>query len=327
LPQCASNVSFRKHSPKGRFAVTESFSRAVKAMAKKWTHTACFQSFGTEPKNVQYSWSARSADGKTVVVTLWQDLFARKDGHLTYSRPETDRKDLGARPGFGELVRKFTICPGRCRALLAWASCSDPLQEGARAKALAPRTLRLGQEHIHSAASAAAAAGIPLSQFTSLASLLGRDTLRALLRHRWRQDGCTLSAYTQGIAVTLIAIAVEWVRLPADEIAALKSLRAKLGPGPGPSGLTEKNRSMLRKFDDPRLIIDLIRLPDKLWTAARRALPMSRRAFIDLQTALAIDLLIHVPMRMQNLACLNFRVHLHWPQGRRKPALEHRTLI
>jgi integrase len=26
-------------------------------------------------------------------------------------------------------------------------------------------------------------------------------------------------------------------------------------------------------------------------------------------------------MRPQNLACLNFQVHLHWPQGRRKPAL------
>src|SRR5262249_46331336 len=50
-------------------------------------------------------------------------------------------------------------------------------------------------------------------------------------------------------------------------------------------------------------------------------LPMSRRAFIDLQTALAIDLLIHIPMRMQNLASLNFPAHLHWPQGRRKPPL------
>jgi integrase len=85
--------------------------------------------------------------------------------------------------------------------------------------------------------------------------------------------------------------------------------------------LTEKNKTMLRKFDDPRLITELIHLPERLWTAARRRLPMSRRAFIDLQTALAIDLLIHVPMRMQNLACLNFRAHLLWPQGRRKPAL------
>src|SRR5262249_61694485 len=131
--------------------------------------------------------------------------------------------------------------------------------------------------------------GIPVTQFTSLASLLERDTFRVLLRHRWRQDGGTLSAYTHGIAVTLIAIASEWAKLSADKIAALKALRSKLGPLP--AGLTTKNRAMLRSFDDPRLVTDLVHLPDRLWTTARRRLPTSRRAFIDLQTALAIDLL------------------------------------
>jgi integrase len=202
---------------------------------------------------------------------------------------------------------------------LTWASCPDPLQEGARAKALAPETLRLRQAHVHSAVTAAAAAGIPITQFTSLASLLERDTFRALLRHRWRQDGCTLSAYTHGLAGTLIATGSEWVKLPADEVAALKALRSKLGSQP--FGLTEKNKSMLRKFDDPRLVTDLFHLPDRLWADARRRLPRYRRAFIDLQTALAIDLLIHVPMRPQNLASLNFQAHLHWPQGRSKPAI------
>jgi len=50
-------------------------------------------------------------------------------------------------------------------------------------------------------------------------------------------------------------------------------------------------------------------------------LASSKRAFIDLQSALAIDLLIHAPLRMENLATLNFAEHLHWPQGPRKPAL------
>ena len=56
---------------------------------------------------------------------------------------------------------------------------------------------------------------------------------------------------------------------------------------------------------------------------ARRGanLATSRWPFIELQTALAIDILLHVPMRMQNLTSLEFNVHLHWPQGRRKPAL------
>ena len=62
-------------------------------------------------------------------------------------------------------------------------------------------------------------------------------------------------------------------------------------------------------------------MPDRLWRRARRDLATSRRPFIDLQSALAIDLLLHVPMRMENLAALNFEQHLHWPQGRGKPAL------
>jgi integrase len=60
---------------------------------------------------------------------------------------------------------------------------------------------------------------------------------------------------------------------------------------------------------------------DILWHQARRALPKSKGAFIKLQTALAIDSLLHVPVRMQNLSSINFDTHLHWPQGPRKPAL------
>jgi integrase len=202
---------------------------------------------------------------------------------------------------------------------LAWGAVPDPLAEGARARALAPLSLRLQRTHIRSAASAAAAAGIPADQLTSLASLVERETFRAALRHLWQQDGGKLTAFTHGVAVTLIAIASEWVKAPPDTIAALKTLRSKLGTLP--PGLTEKNQALLRRFDDPRLLNALIGLPDRLWHAARRKLATSRWPFIDLQSALAIDLLLHAPLRMQNLTSLTFGANLHWPQGRRKPAL------
>jgi integrase len=86
-------------------------------------------------------------------------------------------------------------------------------------------------------------------------------------------------------------------------------------------GLTEKNKDFLRQFEDPRLLDELIQLPDKLWRQTRRDLATSRRPFIDLQSALAIDLLLHFPLRMENLSSLSFELHMHWPQGRGKPAL------
>ena len=161
------------------------------------------------------------------------------------------------------------------------------------------------------------AAGIPIEQLTSLANLVHPDISRALLRQLWQQDGRKLSAYTHGIAITLTAISEEWVKVPPNTVATLKNLRSKLGPLP--SGLTEKNKALLLSLDDPRLKAALVQLPDRLWHAARRA--NSHRSFVDLQTALAIDLLIHVPLRMQNLSPLKFDVHLHFPQGPRKPAL------
>jgi integrase len=202
---------------------------------------------------------------------------------------------------------------------LAWAAVPDPLDEIARARALAPRTLRLRRDYIHSAATAAVAAGITAKDLTSLAGLVETETFKALLRHRWEADGRNLTAYTHGVAGTLIAVAKEWVKVPPDTLTALKALRRKLGTLP--AGLTDKNKALLRKFDDPRLLQSLIDLPDRLWRRARRGLATSRRPFIDLQSALAIDLVLHGPLRMENLAALNFEQHLHWPQGRGKPAL------
>ena len=150
---------------------------------------------------------------------------------------------------------------------LTWASVPDPLADGARARALAPLSLGLQRTQIHSAVTAAAAAGIPLDQLTSLATLVEPETFRALLRHRWREDGGRLSAFTHGVAVTLIATASEWVKASPDVIAALKALRSKLGALP--TGLTDKNKSLLRTFEDPRLVASLIQLPGPI--VARRA--------------------------------------------------------
>jgi hypothetical protein len=59
-------------------------------MAKR-TRTDCFKHFDVKLKNAQWSRSARSSDGKIVVVSLWQDQFKMIGGVLTYEHsPDVD---------------------------------------------------------------------------------------------------------------------------------------------------------------------------------------------------------------------------------------------
>jgi integrase len=250
------------------------------------------------------------------VINSWNGLVRlRPDEKLQLVEFPTNKSEPGRAP-WDDLQATFRA---DVDAHLAWAARLDRLDDNARERALAPRTLNLRQDHIHSAVTAAVSAGIEVQRLTSLASLVEVETYRALLRQRLGEGSGELTAYTHGIAGTLIAIAKEWVMVPPDILARLKDLRRKLGSLP--SGLTEKNKDFLRQFDDPRRLDAILGLPDKLWRQTRRELATSRRPFIDLQSALAIDLLLHMAPRMENLSALNFEKHLHWPQGRGKPAL------
>lgn len=202
---------------------------------------------------------------------------------------------------------------------LEWASVPDPLDENARRTPLAPKTIHLQRDHLHSAVTAAVAAGVDAKTLLDLKSLIEFDTFKKILRHRWQNENRKLTAYTHGVAGSLIAIAKEWVRVPNDALAALKGTRHKLGALS--IGLTDKNKNLLRQFNDKQLLRRLISLPDKLWREASSKLKTSRREFIDLQNALAIDILLVAPLRMKNLAELKFDEHIQWPLRLGKPAM------
>jgi integrase len=202
---------------------------------------------------------------------------------------------------------------------LTWCTVPDPLNENARARALAPQTLRLRRHYIHLAATAACEAGVKARRLTSLRKLVEPDIFRSILRQQWRKNGGKPSAHLLGLANELIALATEWLKVSPERLNELKKMRSKLGDLP--HGLTEKNRALLRRLEDPRLLGRLVHLPDQIWRRARRNSPPSPYWFIDLQTALAIDILLHVPLRIEDLGALKFDEHVHWPQGKGTPAL------
>jgi hypothetical protein len=100
----------------------------------KWTRTACFRFYNTDPLNPNWSWSAVSADGKTVVVTLWLDEFKGQAGKMVYARQGLGdwHKGSGSRFFFEDLAWAVANCGGIVRVVVA---VRDPRQTG-RAKTL-----------------------------------------------------------------------------------------------------------------------------------------------------------------------------------------------
>jgi hypothetical protein len=95
-------------------------------MPARWTRTDAFAYFGARGKNPRWSWSARSADGKTVVLTMWQDEFSSIDGITTYATRSQKSVDWGGRLGNQERIENLrwarANCDGLVRVVIAVAT-------------------------------------------------------------------------------------------------------------------------------------------------------------------------------------------------------------
>ena len=113
-------------------------------MPKKWTHTQAFAHFGTKPKNVQWSWSARNATTKIVVVTLWQDLFKTRG---VYDWPAgVGQGSLGFAELMDNLAWAQTHCGGRFHVISAIAK--DPAVEPRSIKECFPTGMIMRLTHL-----------------------------------------------------------------------------------------------------------------------------------------------------------------------------------
>ncbi len=197
-------------------------------------------------------------------------------------------------------------------AHLSWCAACDPFAADARPRALAPRSLRLRRDQIHAAVTALVESGIKPSAIRSLADLLSPDHFKRILRRRLDGVSGAENTFNLDLGQSLIRIAHEWVKVDAQVFAELKRLVGKM-PAPV-MALTDKNKRALRQFDDPAVLRRLYSLPERLWIEARRANP-NHLTLAKAQAALAIAILCYMPLRMQNLAALEFDTHLFMREG------------
>lgn len=193
---------------------------------------------------------------------------------------------------------------------LQWAAMNDPFADTARPRPLSPRSVRLREQYVKSAVTALVASGTRSKDIRSLHELTSPAAFKAILRQRLKGGQARTSAYDEGLAKALVAIAKEWVCPGPAVLEELKRLKSKLRPPP--PGLTEKNKAVLREFGDPDLLRRLLALPDQLWAKAEGRV-FSFRVLAAYEASLAIAILTFAPLRIANLASLEFGRTLRLP--------------
>lgn len=164
--------------------------------------------------------------------------------------------------------------------------------------------------------------GGDLADLKTLRDLVEPGRVKSILREYWTLGGpngdrgkARMTAH--GIMQVLFSIAANWTAVKADETLLDELRRIKKQLGSPPNGMTVKNRTTLRQFEDPRNRWLLLSLPEKLWQEARKKDGNPKRLAIKAQLAIAIEILLVAPVRSHNLYRLQVGNTLLKPGGNR----------
>lgn len=124
-------------------------------IGRRWNRTEAFAHFGVRLKNPRWSWSGISDDGRTVVLTLWEDELRREEGKVVadfYRHPRLSQwqAHLGNRERIRNLQWARDHCSGRFGIVLLKArdveAVPRQIAEARPAEALVMRLTDLNEQ-------------------------------------------------------------------------------------------------------------------------------------------------------------------------------------
>ena len=184
----------------------------------------------------------------------------------------------------------------------------DPFEATPR-KAMAPTTLRDVKLRIYQLASALVQSGRDPKTILGLSDLVAPEAAKAALRVQHDRNGKRKTGQLANYARTLINAARHWVKASEEDLDTLRGLARSITPKT--SGMTDKNRSRLRQFDNQRAVHRLIGLPGVVFDNLPPEGRLSPAQALRAQSALAVAILIlGTPLRIKNLASLQLGVHV-----------------
>jgi integrase len=193
-----------------------------------------------------------------------------------------------------------------------------------------PATIETRRKQLRLFATAIVKSGVPASSLVDLRALLEPEVAARGLQFLLQRNGGKSRVQISNLADFLPTLAGR-LDMPEEVITRLRKMRAKLKVGQ--FGMTARNREALRAFDDHAAVEALLRLPQRLLREVQATGKKGYREAKLIQTALAIELLLNAPVRIANLASIDFTrhlvkvgvrnnrtVHLHFPAAEVKNA-------
>ena len=183
----------------------------------------------------------------------------------------------------------------------------DPMAE-LEFRPLKPASVASRRKQIHLFISALVLRGVDPARLQTLADVVTPERAGQGLAFFWDRAGGAPSVHGGHIASMLLALARHWVGADEAQLKRLRMLARRIRPEA--SGMTARNRERLRPLDDERTLRSLLTLPGRIRDEVLRAGTPTHATALDLQAAVAIELLIMAPIRMGNLNRLRCGVHL-----------------
>jgi len=150
--------------------------------------------------------------------------------------------------------------------------------------------------------------GVDPRSIKGLRDLVTPEARIIILGTLWQRSNEEANAHFYNLARILTQIAKHWVKVPEDELAMFKAAEANLRPAK--AGMTPKNEARLRVLTASSNIRKLVGLPQQVIDNLDQSRPSILDA-VEVQSAIAIAILLIAPIREKNLAALDIELNLH----------------
>jgi integrase len=174
-------------------------------------------------------------------------------------------------------------------------------------RAQRPATLRTRRAQLRLFATALVNAGVPSATLVDLQAMLVPEVAARGLQYLVDRNNGTSGVQISNLAAFLPTLARR-IGMETEPIDKLRRIAKKLKVVQ--PGLTERNREALRSFDDEAAVEALLKLPQHVLREMEASGRKGYREAKNVQTALAVELLINAPVRISNLSSIRVGQHL-----------------